>query len=138
MVVDHVIHGLLHLGALGVVEDEEFLLALGVVGHVEVLVLVEERLQNAVVADALEAHLAELGQILLHHLHLSENLLRVDCELGYHVVVPLFICEVVVALLHIGNVAKRLDQFTSGRSDKSIKHLLQVTATRSSKHLELL
>lgn len=132
------IHRFLHLGALGIVENEKFLLSLSVVGHVQVLVLVEEGLEHSIVADALKTHLAELRQILLHCLHLQEDLLGVDSELSHNVVVALFVCKIVVALLDISYLAKRLDQFTSGGSDKSIEHFLKVTATRSSKYLKFL
>ncbi len=105
LVVDHVLHLLLDLAALGVIEDEELLLSFGIVRHVEVLVLVDEGLEHAVVADALEASLAELAQILLHALHLKEHLLGKDRELSHYIVKTLLVSEVIVALLHIGDLA---------------------------------
>ncbi len=138
LVVNHVIHLFLHLAALGVVEDEEFLLAFGVVRHVQVLILVKQRLQNAVVAYALQSHLAELRQILLHAFHLEEDFLSVDGKLGHHVVKALLVREVIVALLDISDIVKRFNQFTSAGSNESIKHLLEVASAGSREDLHLL
>ena len=72
------IHLLLHACGFGVVEHEQILLPLGVLRHVQVLVLVEESLHHAVVAYRLQTHLALRGQILFHRLHLKQHFLGED------------------------------------------------------------
>ncbi len=138
LVVDHVLHLLFDLAALGVIEDEELLLSFGIVRHVEVLVLVDEGLEHAVVTNALEASLAELAQILLHALHLKEHLLGKDRELSHYIVKTLLVSEVIVALLHIGDLTQGFYQLAGSRSNESIQHLFEVTTTRSREDLHLL